>query len=238
MSKPNSAIEPNDVETPESESAPVHRIVLLRFERWKDFAFRMAETCWDDDDTTPPRDWVVGRVKDFMREIEDSSVEQIARFRSWDQTDNSELPKDQYGRSPIGPYICDWFSEWESDNVYYQFRELATDLELRWADIHDDIFGDDEMIREEVTDRWGSPVACCVRAGMDCAFEPSMGVLGFTAGDLRRMYPDGVPGWVTGDEPWDTIPIDAVVPGVGFVPGKPVPNGRFDELPDDAGVWL
>ena len=73
---------------------------------------------------------------------------------------------------------------------------------------------------------------------MDCAYSPSMGVIGFTAGDIRRMYPEGVPDWVKGDKPWDTIPIKAIIPGVGFVPGEAVENGTFEEIEDDRPIWI
>ena len=64
--------------------------------------------------------------------------------------------------------------------------------------------------------KFENQVSCCIRAGLDRASSPSGGVLGFTVGDLRRMYPEGLPGWVVeGYEP----PITA-------------------ETPDDAGVWL
>lgn len=52
------------------------------------------------------------------------------------------------------------------------------------------------------------------------------------------MYPRGVPAWVKGEPTWETIGVSAVVPGVGFVP-EPKGNAvSFDELPDDASVWL
>lgn len=77
-------------------------------------------------------------------------------------------------------------------------------------------------------DQWFGPVSCCLRAGIDFASEPSAGVLGFTAGDIRRMYPEGVPDWV-------------------FPPGEKlhyaftsplVENGIFADLPDSASVLL
>ena len=46
--------------------------------------------------------------------------------------------------------------------------------------------------------RFHDQVQCCIRAGLDVASVPSAGVLGFTVGDLRRMYPLGLPGWIAG----------------------------------------
>lgn len=87
-------------------------------------------------------------------------------------------------------------------------------------------WGTSERHFERVRDRWCGPATCCIRAGLDCACSPSAGVMGFTAGDLRRMYPEGVPDWVKGDEPWETVSITGVVPG------------SFDSLPDDAEIWI
>lgn len=71
------------------------------------------------------------------------------------------------------------------------------------------------------------------------AVAPSAGVLGFTAGDLRRMYPEGVPNWVKGDvQEWETIPRIVVMPGVGFTTGEPHSPTSFDEIPDDQGIWI
>lgn len=69
---------------------------------------------------------------------------------------------------------------------------------------------------EPFGNKFENQVSCCIRAGLDRASSPSGGVLGFTVGDLRRMYPEGLPDWV----------ID------GYEP--PITN----EIPDDAGVWL
>jgi len=51
------------------------------------------------------------------------------------------------------------------------------------------------------------------------------------------MYPEGVPEWVMNGD-WETIPVEGVMPGVGFVPGEPHSPTPFDELPDDAAIWL
>jgi hypothetical protein len=61
---------------------------------------------------------------------------------------------------------------------------------------------------------------------LDCASAPSAGVIGFTAGDVRRMYPEGVPEWV--------FPPDEQL---HYWPGGEV-NGMFVDLPDETGVVL
>jgi hypothetical protein len=46
-------------------------------------------------------------------------------------------------------------------------------------------------------EQWISPVRCCIRAGLDVASNPSRyGVVGFTIGDIRKMYPQGIPQWI------------------------------------------
>lgn len=41
-------------------------------------------------------------------------------------------------------------------------------------------------------------VCCAVRAGIDVVIPEQWhaGVVGFTAGDIRKMYPEGIPGWL------------------------------------------
>ena len=95
----------------------------------------------------------------------------------------------------------------------------SDDSECRCQEIED-------LYHEQWQDQWGGPVHCCIRAGLDFASAPSAGVIGFTAGDLRRMYPEGVPDWV-------------------FPPGEQLQywpdgelNGTFEELSDTAQVVL
>ena len=64
--------------------------------------------------------------------------------------------------------------------------------------------------------RFINQVSCCIRAGLDVALTPSGGVLGWTVGDLRQMYPLGLPAWVAA---YFVDPITA-------------------ETPAEMGVWL
>jgi hypothetical protein len=84
----------------------------------------------------------------------------------------------------------------------------------------------DERILE-ATEQWhqqyAGPVNCCIRGGLDLIGKPSLGVGGFTVGDIRRMYPEGVPEWV-----FPEVMVDG--------DGKPV--GRFEDFPDERGIWL
>ncbi len=86
-----------------------------------------------------------------------------------------------------------------------------------------------DALRDAIRELYLSPVACCVRAGFDCAVKPSMGAMGFTAGDIRRMYPEGVSDWVTNGE-WETLGVKDVVPGIGFVPEPKGDWHPFDSI--------
>jgi len=147
-----------------------------QYERWKDFALRMARGAFPD--ATEAR-----RTK---------IAESISGFFSWyDGEDVSEIVDWDNGPSYIGDQVSSHLSS------HYHERETRSGYEPRG-------------------NKFENQVSCCIRAGLDCAGSPSGGVLGFTVGDLRRMYPEGIPDWVTSDyEP----PITA-------------------DTPDDAGIWL
>lgn len=88
--------------------------------------------------------------------------------------------------------------------------------------------------------RFCSPVSCCIRAGLDLAVKPSAGVAGFTAGDIRTMYPEGVPDWVKDAlGPGDVVDLAPTNIGGIFHPVNERYDPRtFDELPDEEYVWL
>lgn len=82
----------------------------------------------------------------------------------------------------------------------------------------DDFFSEHEHWnrKEEIyTGRFHTQITCCIRAGFDIAVKQSGGVLGFDAGDIRRMWKGVVPDWVK--EGWET---------------------PFDSIPDAEPVWL
>ncbi len=166
------------------------------------------------------------------------------RVKSWDHTDRHPTWKDRYGHSTNGPYICDIVSTLEVDH----WNPHASSWSIEELDeLEDSGFDLDEQKRiksrcladHHWTETVGADIRCCLRAGLDCACEPSMGVMGFTAGDIRRMYPEGVPEWVfPKDENLEVHHWKGVIPGVGLVPGEVTVNGTFASLPDDAEVWL
>lgn len=97
-----------------------------------------------------------------------------------------------------GPdYICDQVENHLNRYRHYRYNERTGE-------------------ETEHRNRFANQVSCCIRAGLDLASSPSAGVLGFTVGDLRRMYPEGVPDWVVN----------------GYEP--PI----TPQTPDNAAVWL
>ncbi len=70
---------------------------------------------------------------------------------------------------------------------------------------------------EERGNKFLNQIMCCLRAGVDVAVKPSGGVVGFTIGDVRRMFGNRLPQWVRAF--WDDQP-------------------DLDIAPDDTPVWL
>jgi hypothetical protein len=222
-----------------------------QYDRWKDFALRMARACWPKrarSEYYPDAEWVEREVDAFFSEIDPLDICVIS---SWDGSD--DYPEGhayyraethqwgtRYASGPdIGDDMRDW--QWEGRGELPVPKKLRDRLDrLRWSD-RDDANEQEDAIWDEIVERWYGPVACCIRAGIDmaCPDGHGMGVLGFTAGDLRRMYPEGVPEWVTGgDVKWMTHTRTGVIPGIGFTMAPPVENGTFAEMPDTAKVWL
>lgn len=90
----------------------------------------------------------------------------------------------------IMPSFCDpgWkvYEDWDGKNGHYLCDDVSQYFEhhLHWR-------------REQEYGGWFyNQIVSCIRAGFDMAVEPSGGVVGFTVGDLRRMYPRGIPGWL------------------------------------------
>ena len=142
-----------------------------QYERWKDFAIRMARRGWPPGALRRPLPaWVEHMVEWwFDAYLPDDEIPSVT---SWDG-------------APA--YICDSVSE------FIWNREPYFGINL------DDYNEEDrrqELAREQWDEQWGGPVRCCIRAGLDMAAEPSAGVVGFNVGDLRRMYPEGLPEWL------------------------------------------
>lgn len=117
----------------------------------------------------------------------------IAGVSGWDDTDN--------GHGLVTDHFGDWW--WDTMRHWYSNRD-GTPAAFEWWE-----------------EQWVTPVTCCIRAGLDMASAPSAGVVGFTVGDLKRMYPEGIPAWVS--------------EGMTNGDGKPV---DLNAEPASAGVWL
>ncbi len=146
-----------------------------QFDRWQDFALRMARTCYATA-RRPSGKWVESVVLEFFAGIDAVDIQDIV---DWDS-----------GPSYIGDAVT---------NLLYDYEPRRPECRACSGDDEDGECQCDEieqLFSEQWDEQWGGPVRCCIRAGLDCASAPSAGVIGFNAGDVRRMYPEGVPDWV------------------------------------------
>lgn len=116
-------------------------------------------------------------VFDSLRDEHGSDPSFISRLRSWEDTDPPPRKEGPYESRTL---VCD----------------LISSLEEHWNPHYWDDWRRNTGPYERWRERWTDALCCCVRAGMDLASEPSMGVVGFTVGDLKRMYPRGIPKWI------------------------------------------
>ena len=247
-----------------------------QFTIWKDFALRMARTCFEKR-RRPDAKWIAESVEDFL---DGFNVEEIFTIEDWNNSGRYSDGRREHQTSycccdgrrykndgkPLsdcpechgcgvhkdfqyGPLICDSMTEWKNEAIYYRLRSLCTYRELArleryrewwsherlgcyWEVAHD-------ILERRIIDHWADPVACCVCAGLGAAVKggSGAGVLGFTAGQIRKMYPEGVPDFVKNGE-WESISVAGVIPGVGFVPEPKGDWCDFDAIPDEQEIWL
>lgn len=145
-----------------------------QYERWKDFARRMVNVAVSSRKRSPSRADVLGNI-DFFFECRMDPNEEWSRVRDWDHTEKKADARDRSGPMCPGDHISDL-----TEHFIPNYWSLS----------------DSESQYEKAYERFVSPVACCVRAGLDVACAPSAGVIGFTVGDIRSMYPEGVPAWI------------------------------------------
>lgn len=200
-----------------------------QYERWKDFAYRMARVCYAGN-KEPSSEEIVGQLDDVFGDTGELQYEYAPGVKAWSLVvdwDHSEL----FGGRQAD-LVCDLVSGWgEHWNPHY-WRSLDSEEEREGPE-------DDRPLFEDSDDQWCGPASACLRAGLDLASSPSMGVLGFTAGDVRRMYPEGVPQWVKDRfEGCETVTAEQVIPGVGFVPKVVATGGTFDGMADEDNIWL
>ena len=227
-----------------------------QYDRWKDFALRAART-WYKTHRLPTGAWVEEVVAEWFACFEPNDIPCIVDWdnstaypegnpwhareyrtsycgcdgwRDKHKRSNPDCPECHglgihYALERAG-LVCDMMSEFLDRYRGYAPRcracaEYDNDEKCRCDEI-------DDAHYEQWETQWGDPVRCCIRAGLDCAGKWSIGVMGFTAGDVRAMYPEGVPEWVFSSS-------EKLI--VGFT-DPPVENGTFAELPDDALVCL
>ena len=190
-----------------------------QYDRWKDFSLRMAKTCFRNS-RRPTSIWIVEQVESWFswRDYQEDWNE----YNSWDQD-----------RWPLCDAIREFYEDLEpcvrckackhencrQNYPHYEDSCPICERKCNCDDIEYAAYG-------QFSDQWLGPIQCCIRAGIDMACEPSAGVVGFTAGDVRRMYPEGVPEWA--------FPRDKRLQY--WLTGEL--NGTFADLPDDAGVVL
>jgi len=158
----------------------------VQYNRWKDFAFRMADNGWPKEITRTKQYKAIVRpaVDHIFELIEWNKEPAIIRIQSWDHNrpDYRNAVKYPWGyrtqpEACVGDEVSRIINDYWNPNVYRSDR-----LYEKWDDM------------------WGSRIHCCIRAGLDLTAEPSAGVVGFRKEDLERMYPEGVPRWIR--EPW------------------------------------
>lgn len=196
----------------------------LQYDRWKDFAMRMARACFIGQ-RRPSPEWILENVTNFFERFFDDA-EMAATVEDWDSAPD---------------YVCDRMSDFACDHDelpgYTRIRRDDEERVDRYRNRLRRQGLDDEAVEKMVDafenkldetieardcaafgqweDQWLGPVSCCVRAGLDIACEPSAGVAGFTVGDLRAMYPEGIPDWI-----------------------HDVYEGKLRSAADGEGVWL
>lgn len=180
----------------------------LQFRRWYGFALRMAVRGLSPNLPKKSIKFIREQVEDFFFDIyrEDSWYQKntgkgmIERIKDWDNSDHEGIERGH-------TLYC------VGDKVTLQLEE---ENPFRWN-------GTDKQY-EDWDEKWGGRVRCCIRAGLDCASAPSAGVAGFTVGDIRRMYPHGIPTWIFED--WTMAKT-----------GKPA-DLNSKKIKDKVGVWL
>lgn len=207
-----------------------------QWERVLDFAPRMARVCFPTQaDATPGEpyaEWVEDQVSNFLGSIHELHIGSIS---GWDDSDPYPEGHQFHWMQPNGwvaraPYLCDEMSEWEWEGrADIRLTEAQAEA-LDAADDADDLDAKNTLW-ESIVETWFGPVRACVRAAVDVACKDGPGVVNYlTAGDIRQMYPEGVPDWFTGgtDHRWFEGPL-----------GGPLrENGTFGDMADDTPLAL
>ncbi len=156
-----------------------------QFRRWYGFAVRMARRGLNGGRPLPRKsiEFLEKVIRDFFRGILDDDrwyaehrgKGMIERIQDWDNSDHDGIERGEF-LYPVGDRVTILLEE-RNPHRYH-----GTDSQYDRWDEH-----------------WGARVRCCIRAGLDMASAPSAGVVGFTIGDLRRMYRGTLPAWLAAD---------------------------------------
>lgn len=159
-----------------------------QFRRMTIFALRMVRVAVG----TRARRSLRDHVEEVLTRLNDPASDcHWQDLEAWDQR-----PPNRTGFQSMS--LCDWMLEYGMDHG------LEREVHKR--------SGQWDMVQTTV----GRGLCCCIRAAFDIAVAQSAGVLGFTAGDLRRMWKGRpLPRWVTSE----------------FTP-------PLAEAPDSAGILL
>lgn len=157
-----------------------------RFERWKDVAFRMARSLFSK--------WQNPSLEQIEEEL-DSFFEDYVNKEYADLYVCWEFSKPIPGKNRSPGYVCDLASELVAEHwnrAYY----LASERQRKLYDAYFDreMFEELDELKDRIIRGWENALLCCIRAGLDLAYDPS--AVNFTAEDLHKMYPEGVPDWV------------------------------------------
>lgn len=152
-----------------------------QYEHWCDFAIRMARTCYADHKRPGGQE-----ILDWVMEFLERWSEDYVHVKNWDQSDDWD-------------YVCDDFHSWEDDycpNFWWRIHDELVDESLDWEAREATASERAEKAQEQWTEQFMGPVRCCIRSALDMATEIGGGVVGFTLGDVRAMYPEGIPPFV------------------------------------------
>ena len=182
-----------------------------QYERWHDFSLRMARTCFKRK-RNPNAAEIEANVEHFFGCID---PEDLLSFVDWDHSAPYPEGSKYHG-----------LDYWKHPKCAMLITDICKEHEEAWNPRFWECY-EDNAKSDRLYEQFVNPVVCCIRAGMDMAVSPSAGVMGYTAGDLRKMYPEGVPDWITGgpDHHWNYA-----------FSGEQ--NGTFAEMPDEAGLLL
>lgn len=166
-------------------------------ERWVDFSTRMAKACYADSEQ-PDLEWILDSLDCIFTEIKDD----LSLYTSWDKTEPYPEGHEYYDFKNRPLLLSSLIGESIEDEIYFRIHRHSTEKESRvlerlwerrdkekWVEAYDNL-------KNQIVERWSSPVHCCLRAGIDVAKNPSAGIVGFTVGDLKKMYPEGIPDWL------------------------------------------